>query len=216
MSLDRRWDTDFLTVSHLIKSNTLGRVIEFESHYDRWDPTVPSSWKGAQQAGGGAIYSLGTHLLDQAVELFGMPKRITGFITPQRIPNPSGFEDSFTCLLHYDAILATIKAAAVSAELRQLRFWIRGDKGSFKKVILCPTSVHIRYASWHFISACAHLASHLLRFCLLYFSRIYFIVHICSVHFQLRPSLLNALLMATSLVPCRHSIDTDKGRYETR
>jgi predicted dehydrogenase len=134
VTLDRRWDTDFLTVSHLIKSNTLGRVIEFESHFDRWEPKVPATWKGLPLAGGGAIYNLGTHLIDQVVEMFGMPKRITAFITSQKVPNPSGFQDSFTCLLHYDGLLATVKAAAVSAEVKQLRFWIRGEKGSFKKV----------------------------------------------------------------------------------
>jgi len=67
--------------------------------------------------------------------LLGLPKRVTGFIGSQRKVNTSGFEDSFTVLLHYgDGVLVTAKAGVVSPEEAQLRFWVRGEKGSFKKV----------------------------------------------------------------------------------
>lgn len=100
------------------------------------------SWKYKVQPGGGAIYDLGTHLMDQVVTLFGMPKRISGFIGTQRENNTTGFEDSFTVLLHYDGMMATVKVAVVSPEVNQLRYWVRGDKGSFRKVSLwiCPQS----------------------------------------------------------------------------
>ena len=85
--------------------------------------------------GGSAIYDLGTHLMDQVVHLLGTPKRITGFVGSQRENNTSGYEDAFTVLLHYDGgVMATVKAAVVSPEEKQLRFWVRGDKGSYKKV----------------------------------------------------------------------------------
>jgi len=71
--------------------------------------------------------------MDQVVHLYGLPKRITGFSTTQREHNPTGFEDSCTVLLHYDGMLATVKVAVVSPEANQLRYWVRGDKGSFKK-----------------------------------------------------------------------------------
>ena len=73
----------------------------------------------------------------------GMPRRITAFIGSQRQPNPTGFEDSFTVLLHYDGVLATIKAGVVSPEVKQLRFWIRGVNGSYQKVSRSPQSVHL-------------------------------------------------------------------------
>lgn len=128
-----------MTASNLVKSNTLGRIVEFESHFDRFRPvvTAANSWKAKTIPGGGAIYDLGTHLLDQIYHLFGKPERITGFVGKQRLPehNPHGFEDWFTVLLHYkNNILATAKGSVVSPEESQLRFWIRGDKGSFKKV----------------------------------------------------------------------------------
>ena len=109
--------------------------MEFETHFDRHRPEASSrGWKAEQLPGGGAVYDLGTHLIDQVVVIYGMPKKITGFIGSQRANNEYGYEDSCTVLLHYDGMLATIKAAVVSPEIEQLRFWIRGEKGSYKKV----------------------------------------------------------------------------------
>ena len=70
------------------------------------------------------------------VVALGMPKRITGFVGSQREHkhNPDGFEDSCTVLLHYDGMLATMKAGVVSLETAQLRYWVRGTHGSYKKV----------------------------------------------------------------------------------
>lgn len=80
------------------------------------------------------VYDLGSHLIDQVVLKFGLPERITGFIGSQRKDNTRGYEDSCTILLHYKAMLATIKAAVVSPEVEQLRYWVRGEEGSYKKV----------------------------------------------------------------------------------
>lgn len=133
---DRRWDSDFLTLSALLKTNTLGRVVEFETHFDRHRPDIPttSTWKTVPSPGGGAIYDLGAHLIDQVVTTFGLPRSVTGFVGTQRDSNPTGYEDSCTVLLHYPGMLATIKTGVVSPEVNQLRFWVRGVKGSYKKV----------------------------------------------------------------------------------
>lgn len=140
---NRRWDSDFLTVLKLLERRTLGRVVEFETHFDRHRPDAPdpaSTWKAKFVPGGGAVYDLGTHLIDQAVIAFGLPDKVTGFVGSQREQNPGGIEDSCTVLLHYGSgLLATVKAAVVSPEEKQLRYWIRGDKGSYKKV--CYLSV---------------------------------------------------------------------------
>ncbi|KAM5456242.1 hypothetical protein MaudCBS49596_001263 [Microsporum audouinii] len=137
---NRRWDADFVTAAKLIKDGSLGRVVEFETHFDRHRPelTIKKAWKGKAIPGGGSIYDLGTHLIDQAVHLFGLPNKITGFITAQREINTEDYEDSFTVLLHYDRLLVTAKSAVISPEEKQLRFWIRGEKGSFKKYHLDP------------------------------------------------------------------------------
>lgn len=140
---NRRWDTDFLTLLKLLEQSTLGRVVEFETHFDRYRPEAPdpaSTWKAKFLPGGGAVYDLGTHLIDQAVVAFGLPDKITGFVGSQRPHNPGGVEDSCTVLLHYNSgLLATVKAAVVSPEENQLRYWVRGDKGSYKKVKYQPS-----------------------------------------------------------------------------
>ncbi|EXJ81161.1 oxidoreductase [Capronia epimyces CBS 606.96] len=144
---NRRWDSDFLTVRKYIEDGTLGRIAEFESHFDRHRPDPPAeSWKAYNTPGNGAVYDLGTHLMDQVVHLFGMPQRITGFVGSQREVNPHGLEDSCTILLHYDKIkmVATVKAAVVSPEVNQLRFWVRGVKGSFKKFHADPQEEQLR------------------------------------------------------------------------
>ncbi|KAF4206908.1 hypothetical protein CNMCM8927_004243 [Aspergillus lentulus] len=135
---NRRFDADFVTLTKLVKNGSLGRVVEFETHFDRHRPEEPaadaSKWKNKVIPGGSAIYDLGSHLLDQAVHLMGTPDRITGFVGSQRAVNTTGFEDSFTVLLHYNnGLLVTAKAGVVSPEEKQLRYWVRGEKGSFKK-----------------------------------------------------------------------------------
>ncbi|KAL9026558.1 MAG: hypothetical protein Q9196_004789 [Gyalolechia fulgens] len=132
---NRRWDSDFLTIQQLVTERTLGRIVEFESHFDRYKPSTAGSksWKTRPEPGGGAIYDLGTHMMDQIVALFGMPRKITAFLGSQRAENPGGYEDACTILLHYVGMMATVKVAVVSPEAAQLRFWVRGDRGSYKK-----------------------------------------------------------------------------------
>ena len=135
---NRRYDRDFLTLRKLIEDGSLGRVVEFETHFDRHRPEMPTaqSWK-TDPSNYSAVYDLGTHLMDQVVSIYGLPKRITGFVGTQRQGNKTGLEDSFTALLHYDDnLLVTAKAGVVSPEEAQLRYWVRGEKGSFKKFYL--------------------------------------------------------------------------------
>ncbi|KAI9728099.1 MAG: hypothetical protein M1834_007815 [Cirrosporium novae-zelandiae] len=134
---NRRWDTDFLTLQKLINEDTLGRIVEFETHFDRYDLEVIKSaggWRGQKLPGAGVIYDLGVHLMDQVNVLFGMPEKVTGFEQTQREEDQSGIEDACTVLLHYKSgLLVTVKAAVISPEKKQLKFWVRGQKGSYRK-----------------------------------------------------------------------------------
>lgn len=78
------------------------------------------------------------------MHLFGMPQRVTGFVGSQREANTTGLEDSCTVLLHYPLMLVTVKAGVVSPEVNQLRFWVRGVNGSFKKFHLDPQEDQLR------------------------------------------------------------------------
>lgn len=133
---NRRWDADFLTVQQLRRDGRLGRIVEFESHFDRWKPERPTTWKGmlSMAEAGGPLYDLGTHLLDQVVVAFGVPRAVTGFFANER-NDGTAEPDAFTAVLQYGpgAPLVTVKSGVVSADTAQLRFWVRGTKGSYKK-----------------------------------------------------------------------------------
>lgn len=139
---NRRWDSDFLTVKHLVSEGTLGRIVEFNTHFDRYRADAPVNWKGQLDVskGGSAIFDLGTHLIDQVYTLFGLPQVVHGRLLNQRIgrmeyENPDGISAEFT---YPDGMLVHIRISVMSAEPVQPRFWIRGSKGSFHKFQLDP------------------------------------------------------------------------------
>lgn len=137
---NRRWDADFVTLQRLLADGALGRVVELESHFDRYkalDAVPRAAWAVAPgQPATDAIYDVGTHLIDQVVTLLGLPARVTGVLQNQRGGAPY---DAFTVLLHYpDGLLATVKATTLSAAADQLRFWVRGDRAAFRKCHMDP------------------------------------------------------------------------------
>lgn len=75
---NRRWDSDFLTVKALLNEGTLGEILFFESHFDRFRPQVRNRWREQAGPGSGIWYDLAPHLLDQAVNLFGLPGQHDG------------------------------------------------------------------------------------------------------------------------------------------
>jgi predicted dehydrogenase len=151
---NRRWDADFLTVRRLLAEGTLGRVVEFETHFDRYRPDPPQSWKGGltMAQGGGALFDLGSHLLDQVFVLFGMPTSVWARLVRQRqgqlvgTPETDGEPDSVTAVLSYanTGMLVHVRIGVLSAETRQLRFWVRGSKGSYHKTGLDPQEDWLR------------------------------------------------------------------------
>jgi predicted dehydrogenase len=130
-------DGDFLTVREILSKNALGDINEAEIHYD-FDraPWLKFMTGKAYTPGDGHTFGLGTHSLDQAYVLFGRPASITAFFRVQR-GIESEVEDSFTIILQYDGaqkgLLVTVKTCVVSPAAQQLKFWIRGTKGSYVK-----------------------------------------------------------------------------------
>ena len=75
---NRRWDSDFQTVQKVIQSALLGKLAECEIHYDRFRNSLrPDTWKEDGVLGTGVLYDLGSHLIDQAQVLFGLPLMVT-------------------------------------------------------------------------------------------------------------------------------------------
>ncbi|NUR91827.1 MAG: Gfo/Idh/MocA family oxidoreductase, partial [Nonomuraea sp.] len=75
---NRRWDGDFLTVRGLVEGGELGRVLRMESRFDRWRPEPKGGWResGGPEDVGGLLYDLGSHLVDQALRLFGPARQV--------------------------------------------------------------------------------------------------------------------------------------------
>lgn len=132
---NRRWDSDFLTIKALLDAGTLGRVVNVESHFDRFRPEVRDRWREKATPGGGIWYDLGPHLLDQACELFGVPQAILLELDALRDGAKAG--DDFLALLDYGSFRVTLAAGTLVAEPTP-RFRIHGTQGSFVKYGLDP------------------------------------------------------------------------------
>jgi len=127
---NRRWDADFLTVQRLLDEGALGRVAEFHSHFDRFRPVVQDRWRERDAPGGGLWYDLGPHLLDQAVQLFGLPDAISVDIA--RLRDGAQAPDYVHATLRYPTHRAHLHAGALVAG-NGLRFAVHGTRGSYLK-----------------------------------------------------------------------------------
>jgi scyllo-inositol 2-dehydrogenase (NADP+) len=128
---NRRWDSDFLTVRRILEQNLLGKIVEFEAHYDRFRNYIePNTWKEERSPGTGILYNLGSHMLDQVLVLFGMPDYVDARIGAHR---PGGKVDDFYDIrLEYPEHLAIVKSSYLVKE-EMPRYIIHGLKGSFVK-----------------------------------------------------------------------------------
>lgn len=128
---NRRWDSDFLTVKSVVENQLLGRLVEFESHYDRFrDYLSKTQWKEAPQQGASNLYNLGSHMIDQALVLFGMPKTITANLRSMR--TNSRIDDNYHITFDYDKLRVILKSSYLVRE-EGPRYIIHGTKGSFLK-----------------------------------------------------------------------------------
>jgi len=133
---NRRWDGDFLTIKKILQANLLGKLLEYEAHFDRYSPELNKKpWKEADDPAGGNLYDLGTHLIDQAVCLFGLPKSVWADIRTQR--DGSKVDDAFEIVLNYPELKVTLKAGMLVRE-EGPRYILNGTKGSFVKYGIDP------------------------------------------------------------------------------
>ncbi len=132
---NRRWDGDFLTVRNLIDSQALGRVVHFESHFDRYRPEIPTRWRESPGPGAGLWFDLGSHLLDQALVLFGRPQSIWLDLAEQR--DGAQVDDYFHAVLRYDQRRVVLHAGTLVAAAGA-RFTVHGSRASYIKHGLDP------------------------------------------------------------------------------
>ncbi|HUY94849.1 MAG TPA: Gfo/Idh/MocA family oxidoreductase [Terracidiphilus sp.] len=133
---NRRWDGDYLTVRTIVEQGVLGRIVAFESRMDRWAPgATRRPWKNDAVQGGGVLLDLGTHLVDQALALFGLPLGVSAEVDRER--DGEGANDSFTIRLRYDDMRVTLASNMLSSPAGP-RFVLRGTHGNYCKRGLDP------------------------------------------------------------------------------
>lgn len=132
---NRRWDSDFLTVKTLLSEGALGDVVQFESHYDRFRLEVRDRWREKVGAGSGIWFDLGSHLLDQALQLFGKPQSLLADLCAMR--QNSQTTDYFHAILYYSDKRIILHGSMVTAA-ETPRYVIHGTKGSYIKHGLDP------------------------------------------------------------------------------
>jgi scyllo-inositol 2-dehydrogenase (NADP+) len=131
---NRRWDGDFQTVRQVIASGELGRLVSFESHYDRFRLQPRRDvWRESGGPGGGTLFDLGPHVIDQALTLFGAPSTLMASVRIER--ENAMVDDAWDLLLQYEGqhaftvfLRATLTACAPGP-----RYVIHGTEGSFTK-----------------------------------------------------------------------------------
>ena len=131
---NRRWDADFLTLKEVLASGQLGRIVHLESHFDRFRPDVPNRWRDQDLPGSGLWHDLGAHVVDQALQLFGVPDDLMVDLACQR--DGAVVHDYFHAVLRFDSThpgLRVVLHAGALVGRPAPRFAVHGTQGSFLK-----------------------------------------------------------------------------------
>src|ERR1700682_3026822 len=127
---NRRWDSDFLTVQDAIRRDLTGRIVLFESRFDRFRPEVRDRWREIPGPGAGLLYDLGPHLIDQTLVLFGIPDSVQATLAKQR--GGARTDDFFQLVLRYGEMVATLPAGSLVSG-GSARFSVHGERASVVK-----------------------------------------------------------------------------------
>lgn len=128
---NRRWDSDFKTVCKVVDEKHLGKIVDAELHFDRYNLALsPKAHKEIPGPGAGVLHDLGPHIIDQALQLFGMPDALFADI---RVIRPSSqVSDYFNILMFYPALRVHVKSSYIVKEPTPA-YVLHGTSGSFLK-----------------------------------------------------------------------------------
>jgi len=140
---NRRYDGDFQAVRQLLEVGTLGRIVRFETSYDRFRPQLkPGAWREAARPGSGILFDIAPHLIDHALVLFGLPEAVTADVRAER--ENAAADDAFDITLHYsDGMRAVLRSSILAAAPRP-RFVLFGTQASFVKQTFDPQEANLR------------------------------------------------------------------------
>lgn len=137
---NRRHDTDFNAVRDAIAAGLVGEVVQFESHFDRFRPQVRDRWRERAVPGGGVWFDLGPHLVDQALQLFGLPDGVQADIAAFR--DGAATDDWAHVVLRYPALRVVLHASMLAAG-GVARFTVHGRGGSVTKAAMDPQEAQL-------------------------------------------------------------------------
>jgi predicted dehydrogenase len=134
---NRRWDGDFMTLKQVLASGELGRIVSYESHFDRYRSEPKRDvWRENGGPGGGILFDLGPHLIDQATTLFGDPENVFADVRTDR--KGSVTDDAFDIELKFSSGVTALLRSTLTACKAGPRFVVHGTLGSFVKWGLDP------------------------------------------------------------------------------
>ncbi|GAA2255837.1 oxidoreductase [Streptomyces ruber] len=141
---NRRWDNDFLTLRKLLAEGGLGDVWRFESRFERWRPQPKGGWResGDPAEIGGLLYDLGSHVVDQALVLFGPATQVYAESVVRR-PGAEADDDTFVAITHENGVRSHLYVSATAAQLGP-RFRVLGSRAGYVKYGLDPQEGALR------------------------------------------------------------------------
>ena len=142
---NRRWDSDLLTLRRLLDAGELGDVLRFESRFERWRPALdPARWRERADAGGGILLDLGSHLVDQALVLFGPAVSVYAEVAARR----GGAEDDvFVAVRHAGGVLSHLWTGALAGAPGP-RLRVLGTRGAYVVDGLDGQEAALRAGRW--------------------------------------------------------------------
>lgn len=146
---NRQFDGDFMSLQQVVRSGLVGKIVGFESRFDRFRPNPKEgSWREEDRPGTGILYDLGSHLIDQARLLFGEPSSVRADVRKQR-GQAAKADDGFELVFDYavgspgEGVKVTL-ASGSFVNYPTPRFVLLGDKGTYVHYGLDPQEPRLR------------------------------------------------------------------------
>jgi len=140
---NRRYDGDFQAIRKLVADGLLGRIVRFETSYDRFRPQLkPGAWRETQRPGSGILFDIAPHLIDHALLLFGLPEAVTADVRTER--ENAAADDAFDLTLHYSNGMRAVLRSSILAAAPRPRFVLFGTQGTFVKQTFDPQEANLR------------------------------------------------------------------------
>jgi scyllo-inositol 2-dehydrogenase (NADP+) len=141
---NRRYDGDFQAIRKLVADGTLGRIVRFETNYDRFRSQLkPGAWRETTRPGSGILFDIGPHLIDHALVLFGPPEAVTADVRIER--EHAVADDAFDIMFHYPLGMRAVLRSSILAAAPRPRFVLHGTEGSFVKQTFDPQENNLRH-----------------------------------------------------------------------